>query len=67
MTCVIWNLALVYLETVLVSVKIAARFAPNAPKAKKPFWTHPIVLQGQGAQVKGWFGLFGDSASLDAR
>ena len=26
-----------------------------------------MVLLGQGAQVKAWFGLFGDSANLDAR
>ena len=47
--------------------KIGARFAPNAPYYKKLFWTHPMVLLGQRAQVKAWFGLFGDSANLDAR
>ena len=40
---------------------------PNAPLAKKPFWMHPMVLQGKGAQVAARFGLFGDSANLDAR
>ena len=46
MTCVIWNLALVCLETLLVLVEdICARFAPNAPKSKKPFWKHLLVLQ----------------------
>ena len=67
MTCVIWNLALVCLEIVFVLVEDSARFAPNAPLDKKPFWTHPMVLLGQGAQVKARFGLFGDSANLDAR
>ena len=47
--------------------KIGARFAPNAPQDKKPFWTQPMVLLGQGAQVKAQIGLFGDSANLDAR
>ena len=34
---------------------------------KKLFWTHPMVLLGQGAQVKAPFRPFGDSANLDAR
>ena len=28
--------------------------------------SHPMVLLGQGAQVKAQFGLFGDSVNLDA-
>jgi hypothetical protein len=28
---------------------------------------HPMVLLGDEDQVKGQFGLFGDSANLDAR
>ena len=67
MTCVIWNLALVCLETVLVSEKICARFAPNAPKSKKPFWKHLLVLLGEDSQVEAQFDLFRDSANLDAR
>ena len=55
MTFIIWNL-----------VRFA-RFAPNAPWAKKPFWTHLMVLLGEEAQVKARFGLFGDRANLDAR
>jgi len=60
MTCVIWDLTSVRLQ-------IGAWFAPNAPQDKKPFWTHPMVLLGQGNQVKARFALFGDSANLDAR
>ena len=60
MTCVIRNLASVCLE-------IGARFAHNAPKSKKPFWKHLLVLLGEEAQVDARFGLFRDSASLDAR
>jgi hypothetical protein len=33
----------------------------------KPFWTHLMVLLGEEAQVEAQFGLFGDSANLDAR
>jgi len=45
---------------------IGARFVPNTPYSKKPFWTQP-VLSAEEAQVEAWFGLFGDSANLDAR
>jgi hypothetical protein len=67
MTCVIWNLALVCLERVLVSVQDMSTFAPNAPKSKKPFWKHLLVLLGEEAQVEAWFCLFRESANLDAR
>ena len=43
MMCVTWNLALIHLYTVLVS------------------------MLGEEAQVEARFGLFGDSANLDAR
>jgi hypothetical protein len=33
----------------------------------KSFWTHPMVLLGDEGQVDARFGLFGDSANLDAR
>jgi hypothetical protein len=32
--------------------KIGARFAPNISSAQKSFWTHPIVLLGDEAQVE---------------
>jgi hypothetical protein len=54
-----------HLETVVCQCKIGARFAPNI--AEKSFWTHPMVLLGDEAQVDARFGLFGDSANLDAR
>ena len=67
MKCIIWNLASVQLETVLVSMKIGAWFVPSAPYALKPLWTFPMVLLSEEAQVKARFALFGDSANLDAR
>jgi len=67
MTCVLWNLALVCLETVLVSVQDMCTVAPNAPKSKKPFWKHLLVLLGEEAQVEARFGLFRYSANLEAR
>jgi hypothetical protein len=37
------------------------------PLAQKLFWTHPILLLGDVAQVEARFGPFGDSANLEAR
>jgi hypothetical protein len=61
-----WNLASVHLEMVLVSV-YGARFVPNIPFAQKLFWTYPMVLLGDEAQVEAQLGPFGDSANLEAR
>ena len=47
--------------------KIDERFASNVPQARKSFWTHPMELLDDEAQVEARFGPFGDSANLDAR
>jgi hypothetical protein len=39
---------------------------PNIPQAQKLFWTHSMVLLDDEALVEAHFGLFGDSARLDA-
>jgi hypothetical protein len=62
-----WNLILVHLEAVFVSVQDSCTVCPNVPMAQKSFWTHPIVLLGDEAQVEAHFGPFGGSANLDAR
>ena len=62
-----WNLVLVRLETVLVSVKKSSRFAPNVPYAYEIVLDTMMVLLRVGAQVDAHFGLFGDSTKLDAR
>ena len=67
MSCVICNLALVCLEIVFVLVQIGAQYLPNTPYTNKTFWKHMIVLQAKEVQVEARFGLFGDSANLDAR
>jgi hypothetical protein len=36
-------------------------------EAQKSVWRHPIVLLGDEAQVKAYFGLFGDSTNVDTR
>jgi hypothetical protein len=46
-----WNLILVHLDIVLLSVQDRCRFVLNIPYAQKSFLTHPIVLLGDEAQV----------------
>jgi hypothetical protein len=54
-------------DSVSISAKIGAQFAPDVQQAPKSFWTHPMVLLGDMAQVDARFGLVGDSANLDTR
>ena len=70
MTCVIWNLASVCLETVLVSVQDMCMVCVGAR------YVHGLRLRHFGstcwyfseeAQVETRFDLFGDSANLDAK
>jgi hypothetical protein len=62
-----WILISVHLEIVLVSCKIGARFVPNILETQKSFWTHPMELLDDEAQVQARFSPFGESAHLDAR
>ena len=55
------------LEIVLILTQTGAMFAPNVPLAQKSFWTQPMVLLGDQAEVEAHFDLFGDSANLDSR
>jgi hypothetical protein len=63
----LWNLVLVCLEIVLLSRQDRCTVCVNVPLAQKSFWTHPMVLLGDEAQVEAGFSLFGDSANLDTR
>jgi hypothetical protein len=60
-----WNLVLVRLEIVLVSMK--ERSTVCAERTIGSDWMHPMVLLGDKAQVETSFGPFGDSANLEAR
>jgi hypothetical protein len=51
----------------LCRCKTGARFALNVPYAQKLFWTLPMVLLGDEAQVEARFGPFGDNVSVNAR
>jgi hypothetical protein len=61
-----WNLVLVNLDTMLVSVQEGARFAPNVPLALKSFWMDPMVLLAEVGYVESHFGLFKDIVSVSA-
>ena len=61
-----WNLILIRLETVLVSLQVRCKVCAKHTMAQKSFWTHQMVLLGDEAQVEGHFGPFGDSAMLDS-
>jgi hypothetical protein len=54
-------------DSISVGAKIGARFAPNVPSAQKSFWSHPMVLLDDEAQVKARFSSFRDRANLDSR
>jgi hypothetical protein len=62
-----WNLVIVYLETVLVSVKDRSVVYAKRTTGLEIFWTYPMVILGDVALVDAHFGLCGDSAHLDAR
>jgi hypothetical protein len=47
--------------------QIGAPFELNVPQAQNSFWTHPMVLLGDEAQVEARFSLSGDNANLDER
>jgi hypothetical protein len=46
---------------------IGAQFAPNIPLAQKIVLDAPMLLLGDEAQAKAYFGIFGDSANLNVR
>jgi hypothetical protein len=64
---VMWNLALVDLETVLVLVQNRCMVCAKRTIGSESFWTPAKVLLGDEAQVEARFSPFGDSANLDAR
>ena len=67
MMWVMWNLVSVHLETVFLSVQDRCPVCAKRTIGSETFWTHPMVLLGDEAQVEARFGPFGESANLDAR
>jgi hypothetical protein len=62
-----WNLILVCLDMVLVSVQGWCMVCAKSTIGQKSFWTHPMVLHGDVAQLEACFGVFRDSANLDVK
>jgi hypothetical protein len=62
-----WNLVLVCVETVLVSVQDRCMVCVKRTMGLESFWTPTMVLLGDKAQVEARFSPYGDSANLDAR
>jgi hypothetical protein len=54
------------LETVLLSVQDSCPVCAKRTISSKSFWTHPMVLLGDEAEVETRFVPFGDSANHDA-
>ena len=59
-----WKLDLVYVEIVLI---LTQDKCTKHTIGSEIILDTPMVLQGDETQVKGRFGLLGDSANLDAR
>jgi hypothetical protein len=66
-TELILNLVLVRLEMLLVLVQDSCTIYAEHTLGSISFWTHPMVLLRDEAHVEARFGLFRDSANLDAR
>ena len=64
---VMWNLVLVWLEVVIVSVQDSCTVCAKCTIGSETFWTHLMVLLGEEAQVEARFGPFGDIANPNAR
>ena len=62
-----WNLILVRLETVLVSMQDWRTVCAKRTIGLDIVFNAPIVLLGDEAQLEARFGPFGESANLDAR
>jgi hypothetical protein len=63
----VWNLVLVHLDTVLVSVQDRCTISIEHTIGIEIVLDASMGLLGDKAQVQARFGLFGDSANLDAR
>ena len=62
-----WKLDSVHLGTVLVWVQDSCTVCTKRTIGSEIILTHPMVLQGDETKVEARFGLFEESANLDAR
>jgi hypothetical protein len=61
------NFVSIRLDTMLMSVQDRCTVYGKCAIGSGSFWTKQMELPGDEAQVDARFGLFGDSANLDAR
>jgi hypothetical protein len=54
-------------DNVNFSARLVHDFAPNVPRAWKPFWAHLMIVLGDVCQVEAHFGPFRDSINLGER
>jgi hypothetical protein len=54
-------------DNVTIGTRLVHGLRQTCHSIRKSFWTHPMVLLGDEAQVDPRFGLLGDSDNLDAR
>jgi hypothetical protein len=66
-TLVMWNLVLVHLKTVVVSVQDRCTVCAKSTIGSEIVLDAPMVVIGDKAHVEPHFGQLGDSANLDAR
>jgi uncharacterized membrane protein len=64
---VMWNLVLVHLETVLVSVQHRCTVCAKRTIGSEIIFDAPDGTLGDDAQVEARYGPIGDGAKLDAR
>ena len=62
-----WNITSFHLETLLVSVQDREMVCPRRTIGSEIILAAPMVPLGDEAHVEARFGLFGNSANLDAR
>ena len=67
MTSVTWNLVSVHLETMLLSVQDRCTVCAKCIIGSEIIIDDQMVLLSNVAQMEARFGLFGDSANLNAR
>jgi hypothetical protein len=67
MMCVIWNLILVYLETMLVLVQDRFMICTKHTIGSEIIFNAPDGTHGDVGHVESHLGLFGDSVSVGAR
>jgi hypothetical protein len=63
---VMWNLVLVHLETVSMSLQYRCTVCAEHTIGQKLFWMHPMVLLGDEAQVETRFSTLASSANIVA-